>query len=332
MKAGTKVILAAALLAILLLAGKLFLSEASFSPANLSWDGLSSTMGDNARPLYGLDQLPPDGRQSTLLVVGPSVNYTADEAARVRAFLGQGGRVVVLDDFGTANSLLSGIGSPITVRHTPLCQDVDYYRNPNFSIVGHIGASELTANVSRLVFNHPAPLEAGDGAEVLARTTMMGWLDANGNGRVDGDEKFSSYPLLARASLGNGELYVAGDADLAINSMRDQGDDGVLAGNIARAGMVYIDVGHGQGVPPLAGLYYTVKYNIVVQILFALLIFILGYAYVVRARIFERIFGRNSGSPEPEEEAPDARGQLIAAMKARLPLSGRELEEIEKKL
>jgi hypothetical protein len=324
MRTGTKIILGAAVLALVLIAGKFFLSEVSFSPANPSWDGASCVMTGATRPLYSFDGLPPGDGRSTLLIVGPTVNYTPADASRVGAFLQQGGRVVVMDDFGTANDLLRNISAPITIQPTALCQDLEYYKKPSFPIVHGIGNSSLTANVGQLVFNHPAPLQVTGDAEVLARTTIMGWLDVDGQGSVSGNEQFSSYPLVARAAYGSGELFVAGDADLAINAMQGQGDDGVLIGNILQSGTVYLDVGHGQQVPPLAWLYYTVKYNIVAQILFALLIFILGYAYVVRGRLFRR--------REPEEAAPDTKGSLIAAMKARLPLSGWEIEEIKKKL
>jgi hypothetical protein len=281
-------------------------------------------MTADTRPLYSFDQMSWDTGNSTLLIVGPTVNYTQVDAAYVRAFLEHGGHVVVMDDFGTANSLLQDIGAPIVVQHTALCQDLEYYKKPAFPIVRQVANSSLTVNVSELVFNHPAPLEVTEGAEVLARTTIMGWLDADGSGSINGNETFGSYPLIARASYGRGELFVVGDADLAINAMQDQGDDGVLMGNVLRSGMVYLDVAHGQQVPPLASLYYTIKYNIVAQIVFALLIFILGYAYVARRRILR--------PREPEQPPADGKGALIATMEARLPLSDREIAELKKKL
>lgn len=324
MKLSTLAVVGATLLALALIAGKLYLSEASFSPANPSWDGDSALMTGDARPLYSFDRLPQGSPQNTLLIVGPSVNYTQDDASRVLSFLRQGGRVVVMDDFGTADSLLEGISSPVTIDPVPLCQDLSYYRKPAFPEVGGIGDSSLTANVSELVFNHPATLLAGDGSEVLAQTTSMGWMDANGDGRVDGNETFGSYPLIARVAYGTGELFVAGDADLAINSMQGLGDDAVLLRNVRGDGLLYIDVGHGQQVPPLAGIYYNIKYNIIVQVLIMLLIFIAGYLYVTRGHAARRHV--------PEEPRPDGKAALIASMRSRLPLSGREMEEISKKL
>jgi hypothetical protein len=325
MRTGSKIILGAALLVLLLIVGKFFLSEVSFSPANPYWDGASCVMTADTRPLYSFDGLPPGDSSSTLLIVGPTASYTPADASRVRDFLQQGGRVVVMDDFGTANDLLSNISSPVAIEHTALCQDLEYYRKPSFPIVGRIANSSLTENVSQLVFNHPAPLQITGEAEVLAWTTIMGWLDVEGTSTISGDEKFSSYPLIARAAYGNGELFVVGDADLAINAMQDQGDDGVLIGNVLRSDTVYMDVAHGQQVPPLAWLFYTIKYNLVVQILFALLIFLLGYACVARSRSLRL-------RREPEAPKADSRDALIASMKARLPLSDREIEELKKKL
>jgi hypothetical protein len=324
MKTWTRILLGAALLALLLIGGRFFLSDVSFSPANPYWDGASGVMTADTRPLYSFDGLPPGDGRSTLLIVGPTANYTPSDASRVRAFLQQGGRVVVMDDFGTANDLLRSIGSPIAIEHTALSQDLAYYKKPSFPVISRIENSSLTANVSQLVFNHPAPLQITGEAEVLARTTVMGWLDVEDIGRVNRNETFGSYPLIARADYGSGELFVAGDADLAINAMQDKGDDGVLMGNILRSGTVYLDVAHGQQVPPLAWLFYSIKYNVVVQILFALIIFLLGYACVARGRSLRR--------REPEAPEADPRDALIASMRSRLPLSDREIEELKKKL
>ncbi|OPY26719.1 MAG: hypothetical protein A4E28_02345 [Methanocella sp. PtaU1.Bin125] len=329
MRMGTKIIMGVALVALLLIAGRLFLSEASFSPANPSWDGVSAVMQGIVRPLYGFGGLADAGAGDTLLIVGPSAGYPAEDVAYVRAFLERGGRLAVMDDFGTAGGLLHDIGSPITILQTPLCQDMDYYKKPAFPVVREIGGSSLTANVSELVFNHPAPLQVEGDAEVLARTTVMGWLDPNGNGVIDGAEQFGSYPLVARADYGSGELFVAGDADLAINSMQGLGDNRALLSNLPGAGTVYLDVAHGQQVPPLAGLYYTIKYNIIAQILIVLLTFGLGLAYLARGRIFGK---REVAGQEPERDTKDARSALIAGMKERLPLSDREIEEIDRKL
>jgi hypothetical protein len=274
--------------------------------------------------LYDFDGLPAGDSGSTLLIMGPSVNYAPDDVSRVRAFLREGGRVVVMDDFGTAGGLLRDIDSPITIIHLALCQDVDYYMKPSFPVVSDINNSSLTANVGQLVFNHPAPLQVTGDAEVLARTTSIGWLDIDDNGGVSSGERFDSYPMIARASIGAGELFVFDDADLAINAMQGLGDNSVLTGNIQRSGAVYLDVGHGQQMPPLSRLYYAVKYDLFAQILLISIIFILGYAYVAFGRRFRRC--------EQETPRTDPKDALIASMKARLPLSDREIEELKKKL
>ncbi len=258
MRTGTMIILGVAVLALVLIAGKLFLSESSFSPANPFWDGASGVMTADTRPLYGFDGLPSGDSRSTLLIVGPTVNYTADDAARVRAFLQEGGRVVVLDDFGTADSLLRNIDSPITILPAALCQDLDYYKKPSFP--DRPRSEEQQPDRKR----GPAGLQP-PGGRWRSPTMRKCWRAARpwagststATALSTGRRHFGSYPLIARAAYGAGELFVAGDADLAINAMQDQGDDGVLTGNILGPGTLYLDVGHGQQVPPLASLYFT---------------------------------------------------------------------------
>jgi hypothetical protein len=316
-------LLAAAALAVLLVAGSFFLSAETLSPANPSWDGISS-LGLGARPLYDFSELQP-GSGGTLVIVGPSVNYTAGEAGLVSGFMLRGGRVVVMDDYGTANSLLRAMGSPVEIGRVPLCQDMDYYRRPALPVIEDIVDGGVTAGVRSLALNHPVALATSGDARALARTSGLGWLDPDDDGRIDGNETFGAYPVIAHYSYGNGELVVAGDADLLINGMLDRGDNGVLLSNILAGEPVYLDVAHGQRLPPLAGLYYTVKYNIGAQIICALAIVGAGCAFAARARLLK---GR--GKDESTQEA-DSRRPLLATMR-KLPLSKREIEELDKKL
>ncbi len=326
MRTGTKIILGAAVLALVLIAGKFFLSEVSFSPANPSWDGASCMMTADTRPLYGFDGLPPGDSGSTLLIVGPTVNYTSADASRVERIPPAGrprGRPGRLRD-----------GERPAARH----QRADHHPAHGALPGPRLLQEALLSRRPRREEQQPdrererAGLQPPGAAGRSPATRRCwrrprSWAGSTSTARAasTGNEKFGSYPLIARAAYGAGELFVAGDADLAINAMQDQGDDGVLMGNVRRSGMLYLDVGHGQQVPPLAWLYYTIKYNIVAQIVFALLIFIVGYAYVARGRLFRR-------REAEEEPRADPRGALIASMKARLPLSDREIEEIKKKL
>jgi len=327
-RAGALILTVAALIAVLLIAGRFYLSDQSFSPANPSWNGITGlTMGNGAKPLYSFADLGQAVGDDTLVVIGPTANFTAAEARQVSDFIIQGGRLIVMDDHGTANCLLDNISSSIVLGHVPLCQDIDFYKNASLPVIGNIANESITENVHTLTLNHPVALQITGNAHQLASTTARAWLDVNDNAKIDGDETFGTYPVIARESRGGGEIIVAADADLVINSMLDKGDNGILLANIIRDGTVYVDVGHGQQVPPLASLYYIVKYNLAAQIICALIALIIGYAYIIRGRIFRR----SGNGQAPEETPPDPKQSLMSGMR-KLPLTEREMQELNKKM
>jgi hypothetical protein len=313
-------------IALLLVAGKFLVSGESFGMTNPSWDGISSVgTGDRTTPLYGFSQLRQSSPGDTLLIIGPSVNYTARDAADVSYFMLNGGRAIVMDDYGTAGTLLESLDSPIEIMQVPICQDVDYYRSPSLPIVSGIAYHNITDNVDTLAFNHPVPLQLSRDALPLASTSSKAWLDTDDNSTIDGNETFGSYTLVARADYGKGELIVAGDADLLVNGMLRKGDNGVLLGNIMNGGAVYVDTGHGQHVPPLASLYYLIKLNVVVQVFCVMAIM----AIVFACALWSRPRGKKA---EKENDRVDTRRSLIAAMKAEMPLSERDIKVLNKKL
>lgn len=326
MSKATLLLSAVFLIALLLVAGKFLVSGDSFGLTNPYWDGISSVaMGDRAMPLNGFGQLRQASPGDTLLIIGPSVDYTAQDAEDVSSFMLNGGRAIVTDDYGTAGTLLEKLGSPIGFSQVPLCQDVDYYRSPSLPIVRDITGHNITDNVDTLAFNHPVSLQLSGNAVPLACTSSMAWLDTDDNSTIDGNETFGSYTLVARADYGKGELIVAGDADLLANGMLRKGDNGVLLGNIMKSGTVYVDTGHGQQVPLLASLYYLIRYSIVAQAVCVLAIMAMVCVYVLRSR-------PRGKKAEKEIDRSDNRRSLIAAMKAEMPLSERDIKVLNKKL
>jgi hypothetical protein len=313
-------------LALLLVVGKLLISGDSFGLTNPSWDGISSVaMNDRTAPLDDFSLLRQAGPDDTLLIIGPSASYTGQDVADVSSFMLNGGRAIVMDDYGTADTLLESLGSPIEIRHVPLCQDVDFYRSPSLPLVNGIAYHGITDNVSILAFNHPVSLLLSGDARPLARTSSKGWLDADDNSTIDGNETFGSYTVMAQAGYGKGELIVAGDADLLVNGMLRKGDNGVLLGNIMKGGTVYVDTGHGLRVPPLASLYFLIKFNIFAQAVCVLAIMAAAGACIAWG-------GPRGKKDEQKKDRNDIRRSLIASMKAEMPLSERDIKVLNKKL
>lgn len=326
MKKTTMLIIAIAFIIIALLAGQFYFSQQDFGLSNPYWNGLLHIGGD-ARPLYGTSDLSDKGQGDVYLVMSPQFNFMASESSDVASFLERGGSVVVMDDYGNANSLLNGIGSPITLYQVPLCQDLDFYLYPAFPVINNVQPSDITKNVSSLVYDHPVSLNITEDASVIASTTRWGWLDLSDDGLIDVNEPTGSYPVIASAGIGNGTLMVIGDPDLFINSMMDMGDNRRLASNLLTAGSVYVDMSHGQTMPPLAQAYYLVKYDLAAQLFCVLAIFLLAYLYYRHDELL-KIFKKPE---EKTEKVQDVKEAIIERLE-KTPLKKEEIREIKRKL
>lgn len=328
MRASTLVLAAAGAVALLLVAGQILLSGASFSLANPQWDGISS-IALAAVPVADFSQLRQAAPGDTLLVIGPSAGFSEQDARDVYHFMLNGGRAVVADDYGTADTLLERLDSPVRIRPVPLCQDVDFHRSPALPLAREIAYHDVTRDVGVLAFNHPVPLNLSGDALPLAITSSRGWLDLDDNATLDDGETFGTYTLIAWAGYGDGELIVAGDADLLTNGLLKKGDNGVMLRNILEKGTVYVDTGHGQHLPPLASLYYAIKYDVIAQAICVVVILACASAYAGAGAMQGRLRGRKAGG---EGDRSGIRRSLIAAMKAKMPLSERDIKVLNKKL
>jgi hypothetical protein len=286
LKKTTILIVAVVSIVVLIFLGAQYISSEDFTLENPYWNGIASLSAINAHPLYDISSLPNASASDTLLIISPQRNYTADESQKIAAFAQAGGRVVIMDDFGDANSLLSAMGSPITINQTPLCDYDSYYVNYSFPAAKDIVSSPETANVSQIVFNHPAALDVSGNSHLLASTTDHGWLDTNDNAALDGNERFGKYCLAAKADYGSGEIIVVSDPDLFINSMIDLGDNRAFMAGIL-PGTVWVDASHGRGVTPVGVVYYALKYDILAQAAILLLAIGCGIVYVKRREIFK---------------------------------------------
>ncbi|HMK47160.1 MAG TPA: DUF4350 domain-containing protein, partial [Methanocella sp.] len=301
MRTITALLSAAVIIVALLLVGRFYYSDTNYNPMNPAWNGMAGLSG-NMSSLYSISSLSSAPSGSTLLIIGPTESYSESESNQILSFLHLGGKVVVMDDYGTSNSLLNSINSPVTLNQQPLCQDSNYYHKPSFPIITSIRSQGLFSGVGKLVLNHPVPLDTARGATILASTSNMAWIDADNNGSINGNEKYSEYPVAASVKYGAGELIVIGDSDLLINGMSDLGDDSVLKSNIFRSGIVYIDVSHGQSSQPLAVAYNRIKTDPVAQFICVLVILLSGYLFYRRESIYRMIAQDELINEDPQEK------------------------------
>jgi len=200
-----------AVLLILLLAGAVVFAHTTttteeYSRYNVGWNGTSNLAAEEVRDLQGLDA------GATLLVLAPDRPFTPEEVGTLRAFLDNGGRVLIADEEGAANDLLADLGSAMRVRPGNLSSLDRGHADPGLFVGYAVGNASLFAGIETILLNHPAAVEGG---EPLLKTSVLTWDDADADSRPSGEEVFETAVICAS----EGNLTVLGDPSLFINAM-----------------------------------------------------------------------------------------------------------------
>jgi hypothetical protein len=187
--------------------------EGDYLPDNPEWNGLGDLfalarglgMEPELRAEIVWDEL---GDDAVLLVLYPRAPL--DEAAFV-GYLQGGGRLLLADDFGSADALLARLA---LTRHTGPATAARFYEdNPDLPLAVPLGEHELTSDVGAVVTNHPAWLR-GDLAGVLG---------------------FSARDIVcATGTVGAGTVVVLSDPSVLINNMLELGGNLSFATNLLR--------------------------------------------------------------------------------------------------
>jgi len=208
------------LLAVLVVVGHLSTNSLEFSRYNSGWNGTSQFFSDLDR--HRLVEIADPARldaypeNSTLFIIAPERPPTETERAAFKAFIERGNTIVLADDFGTGNAILRGIGSRISIRQGNV-SSIDREYADSYSAVAYPYANvSLTHDIRKILLNRAAPLEGGT---TLVRTSIMSWIDANGDRRINNDERLGAFTVIAAEEIGSGRLIVISDPSIFINSM-----------------------------------------------------------------------------------------------------------------
>lgn len=189
-------------------------------PGGRDWEGLSEfvtaargelgTQRVVVTPRLDLSTLK---RQDALFLIHPERTLDVDE---LTAFMRAGGRIIVLDDYGSGDELLARFG----IRRVPLPSNpAEMLRgNHALAIAEPASAHPAVRDVSRVVTNHATGLDHKALSPVLV---------VRGEGEPD--------VLLAVAgAVGMGRLLAVGDSSLVMNSMLRYPGNRALATSLVR--------------------------------------------------------------------------------------------------
>ncbi len=223
-------------------------TSTDLAPSNPGWNGLrTAAQAFGWTGISSLNLLPSQA-QGTALIVIPYVRPTADEVGALKHYMEGGGLLIVLDDLGFGNEVLAGLGARPRFSGQLLADPLFHVKNRLFPKILDISAPLAAAGIETLVLNHATVIEQTRGMTVLATSSRVSFLDANGNGQRDAGEGSGPFPVVALGRVGMGSLVLISDPSLLLNSMLDLGQNRKLLPaviKIAGGGQhVYLDMAH----------------------------------------------------------------------------------------
>ncbi len=180
------------------------------------------------------------------LILVPEGEYSETESKEIRDFIERGNIVVLADDGGSGNQLLSSISGGIRIAGGNLSSADRYYDDPSTPLAFPRTNDTLTQGIAKIVLNRPAFLEGGI---PVFSTSLLSWVDENRDGRLSSGESLGRYHVVAREEMGNGSLYVISDPSIFINGMQSagSGEDALFVGNVLSPGRnIVIDQLHSR--------------------------------------------------------------------------------------
>lgn len=190
-----------------------------FMESNNMWNGImnfDSTFG--ATNIDSLDSIP-DSAESSALIAIPYLQYNDDDLSKMKQFVDRGGTLLVMDDYGYGNSILSTFNSDVKFSGKPLLDPLFCFKNQWMPRITDFSSEIKADGVEVLMLNHATALVSTGGAEVMAWSSPTSFLDINGTESNRPDDPQGPFPVAATFPSGKGTVVVISDPSILINTM-----------------------------------------------------------------------------------------------------------------
>lgn len=216
-----------------------FPSQEDFMVSNTLWNGMKSFAGEiGATVIDSLDEMADASETATLILV-PYLEFSDDDLATITGFVRDGGRLLLMDDYGRGNDVLAHLGVNVRFTGKLLVDPIFHYRNLRLPEIVDFADEVSSAGVEMILMNHATSLANTLESSVLARSSESSYLDVDENGVRGEDESVGPFPVVVRYPYGSGEVVVIADPSIVINSVVGKADNTIF--------LAYLAGGWGEG-------------------------------------------------------------------------------------
>lgn len=244
---STRLVAAAAAAAVIFVAVVLWVSpsQTDFAPSNWYWDGLRSAVREfNLTPLISLGDLPLTPSETALVLI-PSLPPSRADLEALKAYVENGGVLILLNDFGAGNAVLTGLEVGARFDDRLLVDPLFSHRSRRLPRIVDLLRGPLAEGVETLVLNHATVISEDPGLRIVARSSLASFLDANRNGQRDPGEPQGPFVVAGLARVGAGRAVLISDPSIMLNGMLDLGDNRRFVRNVLSLagtnGKVFVD-------------------------------------------------------------------------------------------
>ncbi len=200
-------------------------SVQDFMASNSMWNGLEKFDNDfNATQVDSLDNFAGTPAKSILVAI-PYVDYTGDDLAKLKGFLDNGGTILLMDDYGYGNSVLTYLGVPVRFSNKPLLDPLFSFKNLYLPRITDFVPGVKESGVNVIMLNHATALTNVSKQEAVAWSSVESFLDNNENSLLDAGDVKGPLPVAARLRVGKGTLAIVSDPSVIINTMVGKDDN-----------------------------------------------------------------------------------------------------------
>jgi hypothetical protein len=189
------------------------------------WNGISDFInGYNATGIHSLDNLPELPEKVTLVEI-PYLDYRSEELAKLKQFVESGGTLIIMDDYGRGNEILSYFGVDIRYSNNVLLDPLFNYRNQTMPRITDFDSEIKDSGINVITLNHATTLINADTSEVIAWSSAASFIDMDENGDWDENEPKGPFAVAARLQFGGGIICTLADPSIITSGMLDRDDD-----------------------------------------------------------------------------------------------------------
>ena len=197
----------------------------AFMASNKAWNGINRFSKEfNVQNIDSIAALPDTPVQKVLITL-PQIAYSPDQLTQLKQFVENGGKIIMMDDFGYGNSFLEYAGIPARFNNSILLDPLFNYKNEYFPKILDFVSQISDNGIKVIAFNHGTALSDVSQSQALAWSSNMSFLDANENGNLDQGESKGPFTVAASYSLGRGTVDLVSDPSLIMNVAAGSNDN-----------------------------------------------------------------------------------------------------------